>query len=397
MHADKQSKMLDRLRQHLANNTTDMAPHSLQVPASHYVSDDQTDLEIEVMFRQRPLLVALTPHIPKPGDYLTHEVLDTNLLLVRDGEGTARAFLNACRHRGARLADGRGSKKSFSCPFHAWNWGLDGKIIARPNSHDGFAAAQHCYDQLAELPCFETAGLIFVLLEGDDIEGKVHRLMGSSLGDIANYDIANTEYVDNRTTELACNYKFFLDGFAETYHIAPLHKNTISPYYYSNSTLVDQMGEVINLVSPRTTIDKELEKPATDQGRVLPYCTTEYLLAPNVLLTHQVDHIQFWTVYPVNGAHHCRIELNVFWPKPMDEEAERKARLNVDLVWQVTTDEDFPQSVAIHNNLVSGALPNLIFGRNEPGLVYYHQNIAAAIGSELLIPLVEVDESAGQK
>ena len=392
MKDTKQREMLERLRVHLENNTTDKSPHSLQVPASHYVGNEQFEHEVDALFKKRPLLVALTPHIPNAGDYLTHEVIDTSLLITRDKAGAARAYLNACRHRGARLAEGKGNKATFSCPFHAWNWGLDGKIIARPNSHDGFAAADARYDQLIEVPCHEQAGLIFVLLEGSDIEAKVQVMMGAALTDIDNYDIANTHYIDSRSTELACNYKFFLDGFAETYHIAPLHKDSISPFYYSNSTLVEQMNEVIHLVSPRKTIDREFEKPATEQGQVLPYCTTEYLIGPNVLLTHQVDHIQFWHAYPLDGANRCRVELNVFWPKPMDEDAQRKADLNVDLVWKVTTEEDFPQSVAIHRNLASGALPELVFGQNEPALIYYHQNIAKAIGSDRLIPLLAITE-----
>ena len=396
MDARKQSEMLERLRAHLSNKTTDLSPYALKVPAEHYVSEDQFALEVEVLFKQRPLLVALTPHIANEGDYLTHEVIDTSIVLVRDGDGAARAYVNACRHRGARLAEGRGKKLSFSCPFHAWNWGLDGRIIARPNSHEGFAQADARYDQLLEVMCYETAGMIFVLLEGDDIEGKVKELMGSSLSDIANFDIESMQYIDSRETELDCNYKFFLDGFAETYHIGPLHKNTISPYYYSNSTLVERMADVVHLVSPRKTIDKEFEKPPAEQGSVLPYCTTEYLLAPNAMLTYQVDHVQFWRTYPIDGANRCRIELSLFWPKPMDEEAQRKARLNVDLVWDVTTQEDFPQSVAIHRNLASGAVPDLVFGRNEPALIYYHQNIATAIGSDRLIPFTELGDDKPQ-
>ena len=345
MDARKQSEMLERLRAHLSNKTTDLSPYALKVPAEHYVSEDQFALEVEVLFKQRPLLVALTPHIANEGDYLTHEVIDTSIVLVRDGDGAARAYVNACRHRGARLAEGRGKKLSFSCPFHAWNWGLDGRIIARPNSHEGFAQADARYDQLLEVMCYETAGMIFVLLEGDDIEGKVKELMGSSLSDIANFDIESMQYIDSRETELDCNYKFFLDGFAETYHIGPLHKNTISPYYYSNSTLVERMADVVHLVSPRKTIDKEFEKPPAEQGSVLPYCTTEYLLAPNAMLTYQVDHVQFWRTYPIDGANRCRIELSLFWPNPMDGVALRMARLIVVLVWDVTSQEDFPQSV----------------------------------------------------
>ena len=124
MDAHKQSEMLERLRVHLSSETTDLSPYALKVPAEHYVSEDQLALEVEVLFKQRPVLVALTPHIANEGDYLTHEVIDTSLLLVRDTSGVARAYINACRHRGARLAEGRGTKASFSCPFHAWNWGL---------------------------------------------------------------------------------------------------------------------------------------------------------------------------------------------------------------------------------------------------------------------------------
>jgi hypothetical protein len=54
------------------------------------------------------------------------------------------------------------------------------------------------------------------------------------------------------------------------------------------------------------------------------------------------------------------------------------------VLWQVTNDEDFPQSIAIHRNLASGAIPELVFGRNEPSLIHYHRQIAAAIDSELL-------------
>ena len=385
-----QTELLNRLREHLRVGTTDMAPNSLRVPASHYVSETQLTQELDALFIKRPLLVALTPNFPNAGDYLTHEVLKTSLLLVRGKDGQARAFINACRHRGARIAEGSGSKQSFSCPFHAWNWGLDGKLIGRPNSSGGFDDVGDVYDQLLEVACYETAGLVFVLLEGDEddkdgIEVKVRRMMGEALDDIAGFDIPNTQYFDSRTVELDCNYKFFLDGFAETYHIPPLHKGSINPYYYAGSTLVDSVSEVVRLISPRRTIDKEFEKPPEEQNQVLAYTTTEYLIAPNVLLTHQVDHIQFWRVYPLDGAQRCRIELNVFWPKPMDEEAWRKGRLNVDLVWEVSTKEDFPQSVSIHSNLVSGKVPELVFGRNEPGLIQYHLNIAKAIGSKRLI------------
>ena len=138
------------------------------------------------------------------------------------------------------------------------------------------------------------------------------------------------------------------------------------------------------MIGVRNSIDREFAKPAGER-RLLPHGTTQYLIPPNIVLTHQVDHIQLWQIYPVNEApDRCRIHFSLYWPTPMDAEAERKSQLNVELIWKAVTEEDFPQSLAIQRNLASGAVDELIFGRNEPALIHYHQQIAAAIGSDRL-------------
>jgi phenylpropionate dioxygenase-like ring-hydroxylating dioxygenase large terminal subunit len=381
MQIATQRALVARFTAHLANGTTDSVPYNLRVPAAHYTDDTQAATEIERLFRREPLLVALTPDLPSPGDYLTHDAAGTSLLLVRDQAGRVRCHINACRHRGVRIAEGRGRARSFSCPFHAWNWRLDGSLAARPNSNGGFDAADAACNQLYERPCVELAGMIFVLLEGEDIEQKVRAKLGAALDDIASYRIADTVYFDSRETERDCNYKFIVDGFCESYHIAALHKDTIAPYYYTTPALCDLLGQTVRMIGVRRSIDRELDKPA-DERRLLRHGTTQYLIPPNIVLTHQVDHIQFWRVYPLGGAGRCRVEFSLYWPQPMDVEARRKSRFNVDVIWDVVTREDFPQGLAIHRNLASGAVPELIFGRNEPALAHYHEGIARAIGSD---------------
>ncbi|HEX7035059.1 MAG TPA: aromatic ring-hydroxylating dioxygenase subunit alpha [Pseudomonadales bacterium] len=386
MKLDVQHALIERFVRHRQQGTTDMAPHSLRVPASHYTDPAQTAREIDIWFRQSPLLVALTPELPEPGSYVTVEAAGTSLLLVRDDHRRARAFINACRHRGARIAEGRGQARTFSCPFHAWNWARDGRLISRPNSCGGFDDAGDAFSHLLEVESLETAGMIFVLLRGSGIDVKVRHLLGDALDEIARYGIENTVYFGSRSTERACNYKLIMDGFTESYHIAALHKRTINPYYYTHPGLTDAFGPTVRMIGVRSSIDRELEKPAADQ-RLLPHGTTQYLIPPNVVLTHQVDHIQFWQMYPIDGApDRCSIHFSLYWPAPMDEEAERKSQFNIDVIWNVTTEEDFPQSLAIQRNLASGAVPELVFGRNEPALIHYHQQIAAAMGSRELKP-----------
>ena len=145
------------------------------------------------MFRKQPLLVGLTPDAPTPGSYFTHEAADTGLIIVRGDDNVVRAFVNACRHRGTRIAEGRGTKRTFSCPFHAWNYARDGKLISRPNSCGGFDSTGDEFGALLQKPCIEVAGMIFVLLEGTDIETKVRRLVGEVAHEIESYAIGEND------------------------------------------------------------------------------------------------------------------------------------------------------------------------------------------------------------
>src|SRR5437660_629096 len=84
-------------------------------------------------------------------DWLTHDWAGVPILLVRRADGSLGAFLNVCRHRGARIVDGCGnSARDFACPYHGWTYGLDGSLIARPDE-PSFAAAERATHGLAAL------------------------------------------------------------------------------------------------------------------------------------------------------------------------------------------------------------------------------------------------------
>ena len=97
-----------------------------------------------------------------PGDYLTHDYSGTPLLLVRQPDGSLRAFLNVCRHRGARLANGTGrGVRDLICPYHGWCYGTDGKLLVRPDE-PSFAEIDKSARGLCELMAVEKYGMIWV-------------------------------------------------------------------------------------------------------------------------------------------------------------------------------------------------------------------------------------------
>jgi phenylpropionate dioxygenase-like ring-hydroxylating dioxygenase large terminal subunit len=379
-----QRDLLARAAAHLVAGTTDMAERCLRVRAEHYTSRDQLQREIRALFRGQPLVAALSPDLPEPGTFLAHEAGEVPLILTRAEDGIVHAFVNACRHRGTRVAEGRGSRRRLSCPFHAWTYDLEGHVCSRPMSCGAFDGVGEEFDKLAEIPCRELAGMVFVLLEGDGIDAKIHELAGAMRDEIADYRIGDMEYFGSRRTDRNCNYKFIMDGFAESYHLKVLHKATIAPYFEGVPGLTDVMGPVVRNIGVRTTIEKELERAPADR-RFVRHGTIQYLIPPNAVLSHQVDHVQFWQIYPIGSdPGRCRVELHLYWPRPVDDEGRRKAEFNLELLWKVTTTEDFPQSDRIHSNLVSGAIRELVFGRNEPALIHYHKQIARAAGGQFI-------------
>src|SRR5262249_47580136 len=201
MNLETERMLLARAAAHLANRTTDMAERCLRVGAEQYTSAAQLEREIRVLFRERPLIAALSPDLPGPGTYVTHEAGETPLVLTRADDGSVHAFINACRHRGTRVADGRGSRQRLTCPFHAWTYDLEGRVCSRPMSCGGFEGIGGEFDRLAEVPCREVAGMIFVQLEGSDIDRNVAELVGAMRDEVADYDIPCLRYFGSRATE----------------------------------------------------------------------------------------------------------------------------------------------------------------------------------------------------
>src|SRR3954447_23628339 len=146
---------------------TDRAPLSPALEPNLYLEPEIVRLEQEAIFERTWQLAGHVSDLSEPGSYLTTDVVDQPILVVRDHDGEVRAFRNVCRHRGSRLLSGSGQcGKAIRCLYHGWTYKLDGTLIGVPEGRDipGLDKARlGLHEVRAEVFC----GLVFVNLDAD--------------------------------------------------------------------------------------------------------------------------------------------------------------------------------------------------------------------------------------
>lgn len=351
------------------------APASTTSPARHYTDPAWFERERRLLFRDGPVFFGLSAALANPGDHHADTVGGVPLVVVRQADGTLRALVNICRHRGAAVVEpgSRGeSARSFTCPYHGWVFGADGALKGRPMSAGAFDDVAHGCD-LHQVAVAERHGLVFVRPGGTEpidvdafLEGAQH--------DLADFGLADYVHIETRTNTWAMNWKLFLDTFTESYHIRTLHRDSLLPRFNSDCVIFDAFGRHCLSVGLRADVLDETRKPEAEWS-LLPYGTIQYFLVPSGLVVHQLDHVEVWRVEPVD-VRTSRLTTSLFAPTaPATDKAHRYFVKNLDLLLQVTGTEDFPVMERIQANLESGAMPELVYGRNEPPLIHYHREV----------------------
>lgn len=380
MRREREIELLERVRAAGPRLQGLHASASMVNPASAYTDAERFSRERRLLFRRGPVFFGLGREIESPGAYRAARLDGVPVLVVRQEDGSLRAMVNACRHRGAPLVDPNSSGielKAIHCPYHAWAYDLAGKLKAQPLSSGSFDDVE-VKGGLHPLAVEERYGMIFVRAGGTEPIG-VDAFLAGAEDDLGAFGLEHYVPVESRTRTWNMNWKLVLDTFTESYHIRTLHRNSIAPGFNSDCVISESFGPHTVSIGLRKGIFDELKKPQADWA-LLPYATLNYLVFPNALIVHQIDHIEIWRIEPVD-VRTTIATTTVFAPaKPDTEKARRYFIKNLDLLLQVTGAEDFPLMEQIQANLDSGALPEVVYGRNEPPLIDFHRAVNDALG-----------------
>jgi Rieske 2Fe-2S family protein len=199
--------------------------HSLPRPL--YNDPHMFRIEMEEIFQKEWLFVGMTSEVPKKGDYITVEIGQNPVLVIRDADGSVNAFHNTCRHRGSRLcSEHRGKVANLVCPYHQWTYDLKGNLLfAGSDMGTTFDKSQH---GLKKAHCKTAGGFIFVCL-GDAVpEGDFDDFLATLEEYMEPYDMENTKLAVESSMYEQANWKLVIENTRECYHCNANHPELLN-------------------------------------------------------------------------------------------------------------------------------------------------------------------------
>jgi nitrite reductase/ring-hydroxylating ferredoxin subunit len=343
-------------------------------PAQIYTDTGHFELERTRLLRRVPLPLTASCLLPERKMSAVNSDFGFPILLTRDGDGVLHAFLNACTHRGAMVAQNQSPEKCarLTCPYHAWTYGLDGRLLAVPRA-ETFPTLDKAEYGLRRLPACEAGGIVWIGLDPDH-PVDFSLVQGQIADDFEAFGIPGMHYYGSRSFDLAANWKIIIETFLETYHVPPVHKETVAPHFAPVPTLITMFGPHSRQTTGRAHFTRE--QLDLDIDLLHRHVTHAYQLFPTGVLVTSPYHMNFITVFP-RAANRTIAVCHMLTPKAPDTEKlrelyQRTITFNFETVFG---GEDFRAAQLAQAGLETGALETVRFGGLEEALTEFHASI----------------------
>jgi phenylpropionate dioxygenase-like ring-hydroxylating dioxygenase large terminal subunit len=355
-----------RVLDHIDKSETDVGTDCWREPVANYRSPERLSREIEEVFHTTPTPFCPSAALAKPGAYVARTAGGTPILAVRGADGMVRAFRNACRHRGAEVATGSGQAKAFTCPYHAWTYGLDGALRGVPHEC-GFPGLDKETHGLVPVRAEEHGGLVFVTQSG---EARLDP-------DLPTPMTPDLRVIKSTQTISETNWKVSAEGFLEGYHIMPTHRETFYPVQFDNLNVVEHFGRNNRITFPYRNVEK-LRAAPVEQWRVGGVLTYVYHFFPNVMVATFPKRMVMVILEPEGVGRTRTVNYELARASELDDDRPGVERA-ADFV-DAGVREDRAVVESIQRGIASGANEVFTFGLFEACIVHFHKGLHAALG-----------------
>jgi phenylpropionate dioxygenase-like ring-hydroxylating dioxygenase large terminal subunit len=317
----------------MATRLTTVAPSKdplddWSLPGWLYFDAEFHEAEKRAFLRAAPQVVCHESEIAQAGDWRTLEYVGESVIVIRGDDGQARAFSNVCRHRGSRLVDGTGGcAKVLTCPYHAWSYARDGRLVGVPHRHEypGLRTEDH---GLFPVALEKWRGFLFVTLEPG--APSVAEMMAPYEDEVAPYRFEELRVMGRVTLRpRPLNWKTIADNYSDHLHIPVGHPGLTRlfgrNYRIEAQDHVDRMeGDLVEKDSANPS-ERAYQKYLPQAAHLPPSHRRKWLyykLFPNVAFDIYPDQVDFMQFLPVSATETVIREISYALP---DERRDMRA------------------------------------------------------------------------
>ncbi len=299
----------------------------------------------------------------------------------RRQDGTAGAFHNVCRHRGARLTRGEisGCDRRFICPWHGWVYDEDGLVVGVPD-RDDFDANQLDDLHTPPIAVAEWGGWVWINLDGADAPDLVDWIGDDIAVDLGRFRMEDMELRDKLVFDVPVNYKVVVDGFNEVYHATELHGVEPAFTRAARSSTFHIAGPNSMMFVPRPQDFDDLA--ATGDHQQFAIC--HYVVFPNTVFNNNPDQIQLFQPVPLDVDRTRFICWELMYGPDGDDDDEfasyQRAAMAHWSILQRVVGEDvfiFEELASTRNSMAYEAN---VFSARECKLTHYHRVMDHVVG-----------------
>ncbi len=346
------------------------------IPAAWCIDPRIAELERLNVFSKTWQLVGRTEQLQNPGQFISTIVAGEPIVVVRGNDGVLRAFYNVCRHHAAAVVTQPcGVASILHCPYHGWNYGLDGSLKGMPefDGVDNFERSQN-----GLVPIRVETWECFVFINLDNAAHSLTEFLGGLVPRVAPLGISKLHYFDRRTYDIACNWKVFVDNYLDGgYHVPHLHKGLNSVLDYKQYTIENEDRYCLQS-SPMVSSTEDAATGSTRKGDRAWY----FWQHPNVMINCYAGYMDTNLVIPID-VDHCRVIFD-FYFADVSEAAREYNEQSVNVGNRVQ-EEDLGICEDVQRGLKSRAYrAGRLSVRREAGEQLFHRLLAADLKNGMM-------------
>lgn len=348
-------------------------PIAASRPNEIFTGQARFDAEQEKIFNRYPMPITMAALLPENGSVVAVEAYGKPLLVSRTRDGEIKVLINACQHKGSKLVEDCEVHKQgrLTCPYHAWTYGIDGKLIgvARSDMFDNLDKSQR---SLVELPSKVWGGVVYAQLDGSEPDWS--NLSDQVAEDLDALGLESGHVYGRQTFDLKANWKVVLEPFLEGYHVQRLHAASIGDLFADAPTIVDTFGPNIRQVSGRIGYEPEM-LDADENANIHKLVTHAYTAFPNVVVVTSQYYTSVMLLMPY-ATDRTIVHYYMITPGPATTpKAKDVFSRSYEMIIGVFGGEDFRAAEISQAGLGAGVPKETVYCGLEENIVRYYDEL----------------------